>query len=671
MQCVHANDDRAHAGAPHRGNGRVTKAARATASEPDAQASCQAIERAIASVQRRLRWQRAADAASLAGALALTGLGPLLLYSKLHPAHRGVPLSASFTWVVALPCLAAVLAGLRHVPHLQTAQLIDRSHRLADLIASGWSFAQQPSDQHTPFMRATLSRAATRSQTIESARAWPWRWPSSLLLWPFLASGLACVGFLRPTPSAAAGAAQQMRPARLLPRDEVAAALRSLARAPASAEDASLREATVELERLLALIAQQGIDRVELLRALDALESRLAQASRHSADQQSELRELGHALAGPAITQQLSAALANADLVAGRAALQKLAHSVGSAPDSRELDRLRAALHRALAKQEQTRRARMAEAIHGLESSLKKPGAEATPQDLETQRAAKRQLDELLREEREQRQAARDDAAASSGQSTSEAQTPAQAPRERELDQLKRELDDAAHGGNDAQQTARDIQSAADTMQRMQRASDHDRALDRLNERVAELRQRLAENQPQPQAADERKQPENQDGKSLTLGQFQRLARGEPAQNDDSAKPDNDAAAQGAVLRQHTPNGPPPQAADQTSLLERRVGSPENAPSAEGRVQTGEASQSVEATQDVALAGLPGRGPSRSSVIYDAAAHGFGTRAYEKVHADYREHAESELEREALPAGYRFYVHRYFELIQPRQDAHD
>jgi hypothetical protein len=106
--------------------------------------------------------------------------------------------------------------------------------------------------------------------------------------------------------------------------------------------------------------------------------------------------------------------------------------------------------------------------------------------------------------------------------------------------------------------------------------------------------------------------------------------------------------------------------------LERRVGDPQPAPGASGSVQSGAAtSRSAAADVDVALAGVLGRGPSRRAVIYDAAAQGFGTRGYEKVHADYRDHAESELEREALPAVYRYYVRRYFQLIQPNEDLHE
>jgi hypothetical protein len=36
------------------------------------------------------------------------------------------------------------------------------------------------------------------------------------------------------------------------------------------------------------------------------------------------------------------------------------------------------------------------------------------------------------------------------------------------------------------------------------------------------------------------------------------------------------------------------------------------------------------------------------------------------VHGDYERHAERELDREAVPPGFRSYVRRYFQSIAPR-----
>lgn len=67
------------------------------------------------------------------------------------------------------------------------------------------------------------------------------------------------------------------------------------------------------------------------------------------------------------------------------------------------------------------------------------------------------------------------------------------------------------------------------------------------------------------------------------------------------------------------------------------------------------------------IAGVRSAGPVRSQVIYGAAQRGFAGSDYARVHAEYEDHAERELEREFVPPGYRGYVRRYFEAIAPRK----
>ncbi|HEX5656288.1 MAG TPA: hypothetical protein VFX59_03795 [Polyangiales bacterium] len=71
--------------------------------------------------------------------------------------------------------------------------------------------------------------------------------------------------------------------------------------------------------------------------------------------------------------------------------------------------------------------------------------------------------------------------------------------------------------------------------------------------------------------------------------------------------------------------------------------------------------------QDERLRGAHGEGPSRSQVIEGASQAGFASVPYRRVYADYRAHAEQLLERDDVPPGERFYVRRYFDLVQPRE----
>ncbi len=64
-----------------------------------------------------------------------------------------------------------------------------------------------------------------------------------------------------------------------------------------------------------------------------------------------------------------------------------------------------------------------------------------------------------------------------------------------------------------------------------------------------------------------------------------------------------------------------------------------------------------------------GNGPSRSAVIRTAAADGFASAPYRQVYAPYWDHAREVLHQGEVPAGYRSYVRRYFQLIRPREES--
>ena len=66
--------------------------------------------------------------------------------------------------------------------------------------------------------------------------------------------------------------------------------------------------------------------------------------------------------------------------------------------------------------------------------------------------------------------------------------------------------------------------------------------------------------------------------------------------------------------------------------------------------------------------GKKGKGASKSEIIKGASEEGFASRDYKKVYGEYEEVVEEVMEKEKVPKGYRFYVKRYFQLIQPREE---
>ena len=54
-------------------------------------------------------------------------------------------------------------------------------------------------------------------------------------------------------------------------------------------------------------------------------------------------------------------------------------------------------------------------------------------------------------------------------------------------------------------------------------------------------------------------------------------------------------------------------------------------------------------------------------MILSAAERGFKGGAYKKVFTQYQTVAEQQINKDKVPDGYKFYVHRYFQLIRPRE----
>ncbi len=81
----------------------------------------------------------------------------------------------------------------------------------------------------------------------------------------------------------------------------------------------------------------------------------------------------------------------------------------------------------------------------------------------------------------------------------------------------------------------------------------------------------------------------------------------------------------------------------------------------------GTAQDLARSTQVVQVQGQQqGNGPSRSQVIRSSASQGFASAPYRAVYNPYWDRAREVLHQGEVPAGYRSYVRRYFQLIRPR-----
>jgi hypothetical protein len=578
------------------------------------------LARLLRRVRRRLRLQRSLDALGLWGVIGLTLVGPGVIRLRLFGARDRLGL-ALCALGLSLPLLAAGAAALRRLSLSRVAAELDRALQLRELLGSAWEFAAvEPVESR--FRRATIARAQTSADDLQPRRLAALRLSRLYWAWPWLGLGLLASARLQPM---AATASLPPTAAKSTPhafRFETAAALAALAAEPSAPGSGEVNALEAELAELIDLLRRDAIEPLELLRRLQAFDQRAARALVEPRRALAETRALGADLRVEPASREFGAALAEADFTRASVTLQDLARRAGGAPGNADVARFREAVREALARREQAQRARQ-----------------------------KRQLDSL---ERERAEVAKSSAAGSApAPSVAEASTahneasPAPAADGGgSTDQLSRRLQDLARARAEAGRALDAVQRA---LAPLERAQLERRSLERLESRASELRRVAAAHSAEGSAAHASENP-----RALSLSRFARQAQAGPAPAAEQAnglpeRPDTTRQAERSENKQDATSGAPDDA--------------------KGGAVLGQPSASSPTKKDTRVLGRGEAGPTRNAVIHIAADSGFSGGAYRRVHADYLAHAESELEREDLPPGYRAYVRRYFLLIRPREET--
>ena len=641
----------------------------ADASTPDALA----IER----MRRRVRVFRALraglDAAPWSLALAtLTLLGARLGTLSMGAARVGFGVS------LALPVMASAAGALRRVTPLFAAQLLDRHYRLHDRLSTALEFRAKAPEARDAWMDAAIADAESvaRATDLDARKALAWRWPAELRYAGALLAVLAVTGLAefrvarvvnRPRPTAA-----RIDPAVLT--DDDLQAFRELSRELArTAATPASRETVRSFDRLLDDLAGRRLDRQEAFRRLAALQQTIDDNAREDRDALRErLGDMGRRMGDNPQTRELSQALRDGDLQRARDAMARMAEQLRQ--------------ERALSQQQ---REEMARAL-----------ARAAEQrnDGELQRRleqARREVDEMLRRQRERALSNNEQDLLRRRQRETERLTREQERNEalrRQVEHLQRELSETARNlPQSPPQAADHAQQGAEELSRMRDEQQGQQSLDELRQRLEELREQMRQQNGQ-----------NGQRQRQRVAQFSRAAMGRGSQQGGSQQGGSQAGGSqqggsqaggsqqgGSQAGGSQPGGQggsqpggsqpggqggsqPVMAGVQQGVAQSSatvgtgggagVGHDDNARGAAVQTQQTNAVVQVNGQQT-------GNGPSRSAVIRTAAADGFASAPYRQVYAPYWDHAREVLHQGEVPAGYRSYVRRYFQLIRPREES--
>ncbi|MFO0646667.1 MAG: hypothetical protein U0326_10545 [Polyangiales bacterium] len=659
-------------------------------------------------MRRRMRALRA-----LRGFVDLSVWGLALATLTLLGARLGI-LSAHRAWVglglsAALPFVGAAVAAARRIPTLLAAQLLDAHYGLHDRLSSALEFRAQPAESRTPWMEAAIEDAVTqvRTRALDPKEALAWTWPTEARVALGLSAVLALVGvaeFRVARVIATRRPATAPSPDTLALADDDLRAFRELSRELArDAATPAARDTLREFDRFLDDVEHRRLDRNEAYRRVAAIQRSLDESAREDRDGLREsLSDMGRRMGEQSPeARALSQALQQGDTQRAREEMQRLAEQL------RREQRL----------SEQQRQE--------LERALQRAGEQRADPELQRRlEQARRDVEEMQRRQREHPLSQGDQDLLHRRQREAERlghESEAEAQRRRQVEHLQREIAQAARDLQNAnggqQQAGQDLQRGAEHLSRMEDEQRSQQSLEELRQRLEELREQMRQQngqngQRQRQrvsrfaraASGQRAQGAGQQGGQQGNGQQGNGQQGGGQQSGGQSGNGQQGGQQGngrggtngqpggaAGSQQggagdpataqggNEPGGTQPGGAQPGGATMANVtqGQPASVQSSQGggagsgheENARGGAAQTAQTNQTVQVHGQQsGNGPSRSQVIRTAASDGFASAPYRAVYAPYWDRAREVLHQGEVPAGYRSYVRRYFQLIRPRDE---
>jgi hypothetical protein len=535
------------------------------------------------------------------------------------------------------------------------ALALDRHHQSADRITNALEFAKLPRDTQSPFMQAAIDDALLAVERPNAAAAVPLELPRGSGWSAALVFAVVAAGFIKPHPPAPpeqVPGALPLDPV-VLGADDLSFLRESVQEFRATEGSPELTRAVTEFNRLVEEMAERRLDRRELFRRLADIERSLEAGPEADEALEAGLQSLAEQLDKSPLSRPIADALKAKQLEDAERAMRELAERLARGDDTvdpAELERLRKALEAAsseaagrVERLEQMRREAEAEQRRLLQKKNAKQ-EKANPEQQAEQERQKRRLEKLDRDI---------DSAKRSQEKMSEL--------DKELAKAAQEL------MKELGKSAEHLKSGAEDMNRMARQKMSDQEKQELKQKLEELRELL------------RQGGAGREEHLKRLQQFSQRARGSKG----NGSSEGQSGKQGKPGEQGPPRltlGPggmplPMPGAGSPSPGGQQSGQGDSAPagteagSGSSPDVKGDATELDGKTEDVTAAAVDtGQGAASSEVVFGAAEQGFTGARYQKVYTQYRTVAEDVLQQDSIPAGYEFYVRRYFQLIRPRQN---
>lgn len=625
-----------------------------------------AIHQLVRQARRRLRAQAALELATFAliPASVVSLLAVYAVRSMWITPLAGVLVISG---ALALVALLAVAGALRRFPTHMVATRIDRASNLSDRLATACAFEEQLSGSKTPLdaetvelMRLAIADGARAVPKANAKMATPFSRPAEL--GPALAfvSIAALIAVLIGLPSfdvaLSAGAVVTEEIAKndegpdeadkVALDDEdlgyIQDLLEDLENTARETGDPHLQKFAEEINDLLAKAQRGEISKQQMLEKLAQAEKKFSEgADQDIESSMKELQKTGKELEKEKLTRALGKALEQGDLEKAREEMEKLAKKLENEQLTQaEREKLANALEKAAEKfekrQERDQKQRddkikaARQKIDELEQKLSRAKTEREKSQLSQKlQRKKRELKKLSRKKQEQQKSS----------------------SRRQLKELHRNMKQAAKDMRS--QSRRTRRQASRRMRDMRRNTGKVSADKRRMTNKRKVATQMRDLKDALRRAKRRgsRGPKDRFGRNKRNQDFRRRARGgqgsreswKPGQNGPGRNGKNGKNGKQAGL-----GGKKPGTGHDPNLL-------------------GDPTKLSGDTKDESLQGVHGKGPSTRETILTAAEKGFATQSYKKVYARYTTRIEEIIRAEKVPAGYKYYIKKYFKMIKPQQ----
>lgn len=638
------------------------------------------IRKLVQRLARRIRTQRAIDGlvtgATVAAMLAMVAL--VLLKTDWI-------VESTFFVVIAVGCTAplglALLGWFRRLDAIALAQRLDRSHGLHDRLSTALALSDR--GPQNDFERAQVADAARFVSQVEVRPAAPFGRPTDLLPLMALAGCVAALIFVRP-PSHEHAIPQPppIQHDRVLDSATIAMErdrLEQIRRELEGVQDPEAVELLEEIEELLEQVEEQTISEKDFLEELERLEKeyldpkgeaereRLTQKLKEAAEELE--KENAKDLAEEPAAQELVDALKEKDLERASKAMEKLAEKLGDKDLSeKQLERIARLMEKFADKIDPTNPAlqKLMEKNKDLIDKLSKKFDAGKLNDKDKQRL-ERAKEELKKQQEQQKQEEERESTRElkklrrlSQKAAEEAEKKAKGGNDEDKD--KKATEEEEHNfQNEAGRKAEEAgKEASEQMGEKGEQQKRDAAREMARKQLKEMRESMKRSG----GAKSGEGKEQEARKGQQMKEFLRRAKGEKAGKGEEAgpmkgDPDHEkkfAGRSGGTAEKGEDYGE--EIKGESNLAGKGKGSRELGE------ETDLDSKRVDEKVDLEQSG---KGPSRSEIIRSASEEGFATTEYKDVYVDYSEVVEEVMDKENIPAGYRYYIKRYFQLIKPQE----